>query len=207
MLILKRLNLALHLFEASGGSPFQILVETVLSQNTTSKNAARAYVRLMSRFRTPEDLARAKLSDIMRLIMPSGMYRSKSKHLKRMSRMIVEKYGGDLKKVLRMPYPLAREELTSLPGVGKKTADVVLAFAAGRDVLPVDTHVFRVSKRLGFAAENDGYEEVKEKLERITPEGKRRLAHVLLIQLGRTYCRARKPDHERCPVRDLCPSA
>jgi len=206
-LIIKRLKENFPGFVAERGDPFLTLVRTVLSQNTSSKNAEAAFRRLVERFRTPHELAAADLREIMRLVKPSGMYRSKSRSLKLLSGQILERYGGDLGAVMRMPYPRARLELMSLPGVGHKTADVVLAFAGGRDVLPVDTHVFRLSRRLGFAGEKDGYEEVRRKLEDVTPRGKRVLAHLLLIQLGRTVCRARNPRHRECPILDLCPTA
>jgi endonuclease-3 len=99
----------------------------------------------------------------------------------------------------------ARQELLSLPGVGYKTADVLLVFAAERDVLPVDTHIFRISKRLGIAPPKAGYEEVRLRLEEFTPSGRRGEAHMLLIQHGRRYCRARDPLCGQCPVSDLCP--
>ncbi len=185
--------------------PFLLLVSTVLSQNTNWRNTRTAYDRLTARFRTPKQLAVAEEGEIRELIQPAGLYRMKSKRLKEISRVILEKYGGDLNSVLRMPYEKARMELLSLPGVGYKTADVLLAFGAGRDVLPVDTHVFRIAKRLGFASTMDDHEQVRVKLERVTPAGKRGHTHMLLIQLGRRYCRARNPLHHRCPINDLCP--
>ncbi|MEM2875195.1 MAG: endonuclease III [Candidatus Hadarchaeales archaeon] len=205
--ILRRLESTLSAPSERSGNAFLTLVRTVLSQNTTSRNADLAFRRLVGRLTTPEELASADVREIARLIRPSGMYRIKSKNLRLMSRALLERYGGDLRRVLRMPYPDAKRELKSLPGVGQKTADVVLAFAGGRDVFPVDTHVFRLSRRLGFAGEKDGYEDVRRKLESVTPRGKRVMAHLLFIQLGRRICRARNPRHDECPVRDLCPSA
>jgi len=185
--------------------PFLLLVSTVLSQNTNWRNTKIAYDRLTSKFRTPKKLATADEREIEELIRPAGLYRVKSGRLKEISRAVLERYGNGLDRVLRMPYKKARAELMSLPGVGRKTADVVLAFGGGMDVLPVDTHVFRISKRLGFASPEDDHERVKLKLEMVTPAGKRGRAHMFLIQLGRRYCRARNPLHHRCPINDLCP--
>lgn len=186
--------------------PFLLLVGTVLSQNTNWRNTRTAYNRLTSRFRTPERLASAEVREIRELIRPAGLHREKSKRLREISCAVLERYGGDLGAVLRKPVEEARAELLSLPGVGYKTADVVLAFGAGRDVLPVDTHVFRVAKRLGFAAPKDNPEQVRMKLEKVTPAGKRRDVHMFLIQLGRRYCRARNPLHKKCPINDKCPT-
>lgn len=186
--------------------PFLLLVNTVLSQNTNWRNTNMAYKRLTAKFRTPKQLAMADARDIRKLIQPAGLFRAKSKHLKEISQAILERYRGNLNSVLRMPAEKARQELLSLPGVGYKTADVVLAFGAGRDVLPVDTHVFRIAKRLGFASKEDDHEQVRVKLERVTPVGRRGQAHMYLIQLGRAYCRARDPIHGSCPTNRLCPT-
>jgi endonuclease-3 len=104
-----------------------------------------------------------------------------------------------------MPLEDARQELLSLPGVGYKTADVLLVFAGERDVLPVDTHIFRIAKRLNIAPPKAGYEEVRLRLEELIPRGRRGEAHMLLIQHGRRYCRAQNPLCEKCPINYLCP--
>ena len=188
------------------GSKFLLLVKVILSQNTNDHNSFAAFDKLVSKFRTPEQIANANLREIQKLIRVGGLYKEKSKRLKEVSKVVLEKYGGDISSILRKPTKEAREELLQLPGVGFKTADVVLAFGAGRDVFPVDTHVFRLSKRLGFAEREDDYEDVKKKLEEATPFGGRLSGHVLFIQLGRTYCRARKPMHSECPINSLCPN-
>jgi len=186
-------------------SKFLLLVAVVLSQNTNDRNSFAAFDRLVSKFRTPEQIANANSRQLQQLIRVGGLYKEKAQRLKEISNVVLEKYGGNIGSILRKPYEEARKELLELPGVGYKTADVVLAFGAGRDVFPVDTHVFRVSKRLGFAKKDDDYEEVKVRLEVVTPAGRRKAGHMLLIQLGRTYCRARNPMHAECPVNSLCP--
>ncbi|MEW6592242.1 MAG: endonuclease III [Candidatus Hadarchaeota archaeon] len=185
--------------------PYEVMVWTVLSQHTNDRNTTVASAALLKRFKSWQGLAKGDISEIKKLVRPAGLQKAKAKHLKEISNAVLYKYGGDLRKVLKMPAERARKELLSLPGVGYKTADVVLAFAAGRDVIAVDTHVFRVSKRLGFAFAGDNHEEVKARLERATPQGRKVEAHTLLIQLGRKYCRALAPLHEKCPVRNLCP--
>lgn len=187
------------------GSPFSVLVWTVLSQNTNDRNTRLAYDRLTSRFKTFEQLARADLRVIQGLIRPAGLYRAKSKHLRELARIIIKRYGSDLRKVLRKPPDEARLELLELPGVGYKTADCLLFFSAKRDVIPVDTHVARLAKRLGFAAADDDVERVRKKLINVVPEGRRGGAHMLLIQHGRRYCKAIKPTCKICPIEDLCP--
>lgn len=187
-------------------SKFLLLVRVVLSQNTSDRNSFAAYDRLISKFRTPEQIAKADLREIQRLIRVGGLYKEKSERLKKISKLVLEKYGGDISSILSKPTNEAREELLKFPGVGFKTADVVLAFGAGRDVFPVDTHVFRISKRLGFAKKGDDYEAVKKKLEEVTRPKMRMSGHMLFIQLGRTYCRAKNPMHSECPIKSLCPS-
>ena len=185
--------------------PFMVLVRTVLSQNTNWRNTDVAFDRLVSRLKDSSQLATADLRMIEELIRPAGLYRAKARNLRELARIVQERYGGDLRRVIRRPPEEARQELLSLPGVGHKTADCVLLFAAGRDVLPVDTHVDRVARRMGFAGQDDDREEVKRKLESLIPRGRRGEAHLLLIQLGRRFCRAINPICGECPVRFLCP--
>ncbi len=203
--ILNRLGAEFEPWRRYTEDSFLLLVGTVLSQNTNWRNTRTAYDRLTAKFRTPAQLVEADVREIQELIRPAGLYKEKSKRLKEISRLVLERYSGNLDSVLRRPPEEARRELLSLPGVGFKTADVVLAFGAGRDVLPVDTHVLRISKCLGFAAPKDNPEQVRMKLEAVTPAGRRRDAHIFLIELGRHQCRTRNPLHGACPINDLCP--
>jgi endonuclease-3 len=203
--ILDRLGSEFRPWRRYTDDPFLMLMGTVLSQNTNWRNTKTAYERLTSEFRTPRQIAGADEREIEKLIRPAGLHRIKSKRLKEISQAICERYGGNISHVLKKPPAEARQELLSLPGVGYKTADVVLAFSAGRDVLPVDTHIFRISKRLGFAAPKDDHEEVRIKLEALVPAGRRGEAHMLLIQHGRRYCKAIKPLCIECPVSKHCP--
>lgn len=203
--ILNRLGAEFKPWRRYTDDPFLLLVGTVLSQNTNWRNTRAAYDRLTAKFKTPGQLAGADAREIRRLIKPAGLHQMKSRRLKQLARIICERHGGNLGPVLRMPLEEARRELLSLSGVGYKTADVLLVFAAKRDVLPVDTHIFRISKRLGIAPPEAGYEEVRLRLEELTPRGQRGEAHMLLIQHGRRYCRAHNPLCGQCPVSDLCP--
>jgi endonuclease-3 len=184
-----------------------VLVGTVLSQNTNWRNTRRAFDNFAPKFQTPAQLVGAHLREIEKLIRPAGLYKAKAKNLREMARIIQGKYGGDLGRILEKPPGEARRELLEFPGVGYKTADCVLLFAGGRDVLPVDVHVARTAKRLGFASLKDSPERVREKLEPLVPKGRRGEAHLLLIELGRRYCRASKPLCGKCPINNLCPKA
>lgn len=203
--ILNRLGAEFKPWRRYTDDPFLLLVGTVLSQNTNDRNSGSAYKRLTAKFKTPEQLAGVDAREIQKLIRPAGLHRMKSKRLKQLANVVCERYGGDLGPVLRMPLEDARRELLSLPGVGYKTADVLLVFAGERDVLPIDTHIFRIAKRLGIAPPKAGYEEVRLRLEELIPSGRRGEAHMLLIQHGRRYCRARNPLCWECPISDLCP--
>jgi len=186
--------------------PFKALIRAILSQNTNFKNEMEAFRRLEAGLGVdPKALSQASEEEIAKYIRVAGLHRQKSKKIREIARIVMEKYGGDLSKVLSLPFEEARRELMSLPGVGAKTADVVLLFSAGRPVVPVDRHIFRIARRLGLVPRNASYEEVRSAIEGDVPPKYREDAHVLLIQFGRDYCRARKPRCEECIIGDLCP--
>jgi endonuclease-3 len=203
--ILARLGAVFKPWRSYTDDPFLMLIGTVLSQNTSDRNSRPAFQRLTAKYKSPGQLAKADVRDIQKLIKQAGLYRTKSRRIKQLANLVLERYHGDLRQVLQMSLEDSRQELLSLPGVGYKTADVVLEFAGKRDVVPIDTHIFRVSKRLGFAQPNDDYEEVRLRLEELIPSGRRGLVHMLLIQHGRRYCRAISPLCSECPINDLCP--
>jgi len=187
--------------------PFQVLIITVLSQATAAKNTERAFRNLSKRFSiTPRNLAGARSEEIEEAIRVAGLYRNKSKVIKELSRLILEKFDGSLDFIHSLPLEEARKALMGLPGVGPKTADVVLIFCAGKPTLPIDTHVNRVSKRLGLVPSNAGYEGAREALQFLYSPQDYLHVHVLLISLGRRYCKARNPLCRPCPVKMLCPS-
>jgi len=187
--------------------PFQTLIITVLSQATVDKNTARAYENLSKRFPiTPKALAEANVEEIEEAIRVAGLYRNKSKTIKQISRIVLEQFKGSLDFIHSMPFEEARKTFLSIPGVGPKTADVVLLFCARKPTLPVDTHVNRVSKRLGLAPLMADYEDVRQSLQSVYQPQDYLSAHLLLISLGRNFCKARKPLCKPCPVNTLCPS-
>lgn len=203
--ILARLSLEFKIRPESESDPFPTLVGTVLSQNTNRKNTSKAWENLSGRYSTPSDYVSADLKELEELIRPAGLYKSKSKRLKSIAKILMDEYDGDLSKILEKEVEEARKDLLDLPGVGPKTADCVLLFAGNRDVLPVDTHVERTLKRLGFVDPESDSEGAKEQFEKFVPEGKSREMHLLLIELGRNVCKARGPICNECPLKDLCP--
>ncbi len=189
--------------------PFSLLVRTIISQSTSEKNVRKAYENLASKMPiNPKNLAEAEIKDIENSLRVAGLYRNKSITLKRVASEIIERFNGSLSFIYLLPLHEAREKLMSLPGVGPKTADIILLFCAGRPVLPVDTHVNRVSKRLGlFLQSKGGYESVRARLEEIYDPKDYFSVHMLFIALGRSFCKALKPLCHTCPVNALCPSA
>jgi len=189
-------------------SSFATLIHTILSQNTNDRNSDRAMRELRRHYViNPSSLANAQITDLIRLIRPAGLYRSKATHIRQVSNIIQKEYGGKLTKILRLNYRSAKEKLTSLPGVGPKTADILLAFIAGHQIVPVDTHVSRIAKRLGIAPTNASYETIRLSLEALTIPSQRRTLHLSMIRFGRAICKAPKPLCEKCPINNSCPSS
>jgi len=185
-----------------GLSPFEALVAVILSQKTNRENVRKALERFRERFGSVEEVAEASAREIGASIKPAGLWRMKAPRIKLIARQVLE-FGG-LEKILELPYEDAKKILSSMKGIGPKTADVFLMFMRGDPVLPVDTHIFRVMRRLGFADERDGYEELRRKLEEATEPGKRIKAHLALIEFGREICRARNPRCDMCPFQSFC---
>jgi endonuclease-3 len=193
---------------ASRGRPVDVLIETVLSQNTSDVNSHRAFRALLRRFGSLEAVATADVADIEQEIRPAGLSRIKSVRIRQiLERLILEHGSLDLSFLSRMDLDAARDYLMALPGVGPKTASCVLVFSLGMPALPVDTHVHRVSRRLGLVAPNVSAEAAQAELERIVEPGRRYPFHLHLIEHGRTICHARKPLCHRCVLSRLCPSA
>jgi len=192
---------------SSAKNPFQTLVATIISQNTTSKNAGKAFEKLSEKYQiTPEALANANEKEIEEALRIAGLYRNKAETIRKVSRIVLREFHGSLEFVYSSPLEEARKSLMSLPGVGPKTADVVLLFSARKHTIPVDTHVNRVSKRLRLAPDGGSYEEVRTALQSLFVPEDYLAVHILLIALGRRYCKALKPLCQQCPVNELCPS-
>jgi endonuclease III len=189
--------------------PLEELVLTVLSQNTSDVNSDRAFVAMRARYPTWEELAEARPEDLAEAIRPGGLANIKAPRILSILHEIREREGGslDLSWMRQAPDRRVRDYLLSLPGVGPKTAACVLAFSLGRPALPVDTHVHRVSRRLGLIDERTDAAAAHEVLERLVPARLRVRMHVGMIRLGRTVCRAGRPSCEICPLQDLCPTA
>jgi endonuclease-3 len=191
----------------SSSDPFETLIVTIISQNTNDRNTVRAFENLSKRFDIkPEVLAKAETSQVEDCLRVGGLYRNKAKAIKQVSTIILEKYHGSLQPILSLPLEEARKALMQLPGIGPKTADVVLLFSAKQPTIPVDTHVNRVAKRLGFAPANGDYEAVRMSLQSLYNPTDYLIVHVLLIAHGRKYCKAGRPLCHECPVNAYCPS-
>lgn len=186
--------------ERSRGDPGDVLIRTVLSQNTSDVNSRRAFERLKSRFPGMEDIAGAETEDIEDAIRPGGLHKGKARVIKNLATWAVEE-GLDLES---MTDSEAREHLESMEGVGPKTASCVLLFALGREVLPVDTHVYRLSKRIGLLEESVPINRADRKLEEFVPPEIRYELHLNLIEHGRRVCRPRNPRCQECVIVDLC---
>jgi len=178
------------------GNPLELLVATILSAQCTDERVNAVTEALFERYRTAQDYAGANPAALEREIHTTGFFRAKARALIGMGRALVERHGGVVPRTL--------DELTALPGVGRKTANVVLGNAFGVPALAVDTHVFRVVQRLGLARANDP-ERVHEQLCEVIPRAQWTRATHLLIVHGRRTCHARRPDCPRCPLNDLCP--
>jgi endonuclease-3 len=176
-------------------TPYELLVAVVLSAQATDKSVNLATAKLFPAASTPQAmlaLGEQRLSEVIRII---GLYRTKAKNVIALSRLLVERHGGQV--------PAQREALEDLPGVGRKTANVVLNVAFGQPTIAVDTHIFRVANRTGLAPGKDPLE-VEKKLLKFTPGEFRQHAHHWLILHGRYVCVARKPKCPSCALRDLC---
>ena len=193
--------------EDSSSDPFKHLIITVLSQNTSEANCIRAYRGLAAEFEiTPEVLAKADREEIKEAIRSGGLYNVKSKRIKQLSRVVLEKFGGEIAQVLSLPKEEAKKNLTKLPGIGNKTADVLLTSRYGyREVLPIDTHYDRLAKRLGLVKPDAQYHEIQTALFEFIPKHERRdRVAGLLWLLAKHTCRAAKPRCYECPIVELC---
>ncbi len=175
--------------------PFRTVIGTILSAQTTDDQVDRVTPELFRRYPTPAKLAAARVHDIARIIKPVGLHQAKARNIIAAGRMLALDLGGQV--------PATREELVRLPGVGRKTANVVLIKAFGLPAMPVDTHVFRVANRIGLAQARTP-EKTEEELTRVIPRRRLGAAHFWLIHHGRTLCSARTPLCPKCPIARWC---
>jgi endonuclease-3 len=176
-------------------NPFTLLVAVALSAQATDKSVNKATPALFQAADTPEKMVALGEDGIREKIKTIGLYNSKAKNVFALSKILIEKFGGDV--------PKTRDELVTLPGVGRKTANVVLNMAFGQPTMAVDTHIFRVSNRTGLAPGSTP-DKVEDKLEKAVPDEFKMHAHHWLILHGRYTCLARKPGCPECIVKDLC---
>jgi endonuclease-3 len=181
--------------ELESVNTYTLLVAVVLSAQATDAGVNRATKDLFRQVTTPQQMLALGEAGLKQHIKTIGLFNTKAKNVIALSQALVDKYGGEV--------PADRDALQTLPGVGRKTANVVMNVAYGAETFPVDTHVFRVSNRTGLA-KGKTVEKVEAILERQTPAPYRNIAHHLLILHGRYVCKARRPECWRCVVADLC---
>ncbi|MCY0878211.1 MAG: endonuclease III [Firmicutes bacterium] len=177
-------------------TPFQLLVATMLSAQCTDRRVNMITPRLFARYPDAHSMARAEVAALEELIRDCGLFHTKAKNLKRTAELLVERHAGEV--------PADLDQLMALPGVGRKTANVVIANAFGQDAIAVDTHVFRVSHRLGWADAKDA-DGTERQLRDLLPRSVWSQAHHWLIWHGRRVCTARKPHCEICLLFSECP--
>ena len=181
--------------ELEYGNNFQLVVAVALSAQATDTGVNKATRALFERVKTPQQMVELGEEGLKEYIKTIGLFNSKAKNVIALSQMLIDDFGGEV--------PADRDALTRLPGVGRKTANVVMNCAFGQETFAVDTHVFRVGNRTGLASGKTP-EAVEAKLEKRVPQPFRRHAHHWLILHGRYVCKARTPECWRCPVADLC---
>jgi endonuclease-3 len=178
-------------------TPFQLLISTILSAQCTDKQVNQVTMSLFKKYKKPQDYLNAPITELEEDIRPTGFFRNKSKSIKGCVQGLLDLYGGEV--------PSTMEELLKLPGVGRKTANCVLGAAFDIPGVVVDTHVKRLALRLGLSKMQNP-DKIEKDIEKLLPEGRWRRFSDILIYHGREICKARNPNHARCPVFKLCPS-
>ena len=176
-------------------TPFELLVAVILSAQCTDQRVNKVTAQLFKKYNTPNSILTLTEEELQQYIFSCGLYKTKAKHILSASKDIVEKFNGQV--------PDDLNDLRSLDGVGRKTANVVYSVAFKGDAIAVDTHVFRVSNRIGLAKAKNVLNTEKQLMQNIDKKDWSR-AHHYLIYLGRSYCKASKPDCENCPIKDDC---
>jgi endonuclease-3 len=192
----KRATALAQLQDTEGGDPFRILIGTILSHRTRDENTSKATANLFSQFRTPAQLAAADPDVVRRLIRPAGYYNMKTKNIMTASRQLMEQFGGRV--------PDNEEELLTLRAVGRKTANCVLVYAFNKPAIPVDTHVHRISNRLGLVKTKKP-EETEEELVRTVPKRYWIELNDLFVRFGQTTCKPIGPKCSICTLSTACP--
>ncbi|WP_340017790.1 endonuclease III [Paenibacillus sp. FSL H3-0457] len=182
--------------ELNHSNAFELTVAVLLSAQCTDETVNKVTADLFQKYRSPADYLTVSLEELEQDIRRIGLYRNKAKHIQNMCRILIEQYGGDV--------PQEHDQLVTLPGVGRKTANVVVSNAFGVPAIAVDTHVERVSKRLALAGWDDSVLEVEKKLMKRVPRDEWTLTHHRFIFFGRYHCKAQNPACHICPLLDIC---
>lgn len=182
--------------ELNHRNPFELMIAVVLSAQCTDALVNKVTKHLFEKYQKPQDFLNVPLEDIQNDIRSIGLYRNKAKNIQKLCRILIDKYDGEV--------PKDRDSLVALPGVGRKTANVVMSVAYGIPAIAVDTHVDRVSKRLGICRWKDSVLEVEKTLMKKVPEEEWSDTHHRLIFFGRYHCKAQSPQCDRCPLLHLC---
>lgn len=182
--------------ELNHSNPFELVIAVALSAQCTDALVNRVTEHLFQKYKTPEDYLSVPLEELENDIRSIGLYRNKAKNIQKMCRMLIDEYEREV--------PRDRDEMTKLPGVGRKTANVVVSVAFGVPAIAVDTHVERISKRLGISRWKDSVTEVETVLMAKIPKEEWSAAHHRMIFFGRYHCKAQSPQCPVCPLLDLC---
>ncbi|HJV30931.1 MAG TPA: endonuclease III [Bacillales bacterium] len=182
--------------ELNHSNPFELIIAVSLSAQCTDALVNKVTAKLFEKYKTPEDYLNVSLEELQNDIRSIGLYRNKAKNIQNLCRLILEQYHGQI--------PADRDELIKLPGVGRKTANVVVSVAYGIPAIAVDTHVERVSKRLAICRWKDSVLEVEQTLMKKVPKEEWSITHHRLIFFGRYHCKAQNPKCDQCPLLHLC---
>ncbi|MBP3968466.1 endonuclease III [Bacillus sp. WL1] len=177
-------------------NPFELVIAVALSAQCTDALVNKVTKNLFQKYKTPEDYLSVSLEELQQDIRSIGLYRNKAKNIQKLCRMLLDDYNGEV--------PKDRDELTKLPGVGRKTANVVVSVAYGIPAIAVDTHVERVSKRLAICRWKDSVLEVEKTLMKKVPMDEWSVTHHRMIFFGRYHCKAQRPQCEECPLLEVC---
>jgi len=182
--------------ELNHSNPFELVIAVLLSAQCTDKLVNKVTENLFKKYKTPEDYLAVSLEELQDDIKSIGLYRNKAKNIRKLCQVLVDKYQGEV--------PRTKEELMTLAGVGRKTANVVASIAFNEPAIAVDTHVERVSKRLGICRWKDSVIEVEETLMKKIPREEWSITHHRMIFFGRYHCKARNPNCPECPLLEIC---
>jgi len=182
--------------ELNHSNPFELTIAVLLSAQCTDETVNKVTVELFQKYKTPADYLAVPLEELELDIRRIGLFRSKAANIQKLCRIVIDKYDGEV--------PNTHEGLVELPGVGRKTANVVMSNAFGVPAIAVDTHVERVSKRLSFAKPDDSVLVVEQKLMKLVPREEWTITHHRLIFFGRYHCKAQRPQCDICPLLDIC---